>query len=37
MRARLAAIGGSLDIKSDKGGTRLVATAPLRAPGEVVS
>lgn len=31
MRARLAAIGGSLDIKSDKRGTRLVATAPLEA------
>lgn len=29
MRARLAAIGGGLDIKSDKSGTRLVATAPL--------
>ena len=31
MRARLAAIGGALDIKSDKNGTRLVATAPLEA------
>ena len=31
MRARLAAIGGALDIKSDKRGTRLVATAPLEA------
>ena len=29
MRARLAAIGGALDIKSDKAGTRLTATAPL--------
>lgn len=29
MRARLAAIGGALDIKSDKAGTRLIATAPL--------
>jgi two-component system sensor histidine kinase DesK len=29
MRARLAAIGGALDIKSDKSGTRLTATAPL--------
>ena len=29
MRARLAAIGGALEIKSDKSGTRLVATAPL--------
>ena len=37
MRARLSAIGGTLDIKSDKAGTRLVATAPLRAPGEIVS
>jgi two-component system sensor histidine kinase DesK len=37
MRARLAAIGGTLDVKSDKAGTRLVATAPLRAPGEDVS
>ena len=31
MRARLAAIGGALDIKSDKTGTRLTATAPLEA------
>lgn len=31
MRARLAAIGGGLKIKSDKQGTRLVATAPLEA------
>lgn len=31
MRARLAAIGGSLKIKSDKRGARLVATAPLEA------
>lgn len=31
MRARLAAIGGGLTIKSDKQGTRLVATAPLEA------
>jgi two-component system sensor histidine kinase DesK len=31
MRARLAAIGGALDIKSDKNGTRLTATAPLEA------
>lgn len=31
MRARLAAIGGGLDIKSDKSGTRLTATAPLEA------
>ncbi len=31
MRARLAAIGGALDIKSDKNGTRLVATAPLES------
>ncbi len=37
MRARLAAIGGTLDVKSDKAGTRLVATAPLRAQGEGVS
>jgi two-component system sensor histidine kinase DesK len=29
MRTRLAAIGGDLDIVSDKRGTRLVATAPL--------
>jgi two-component system sensor histidine kinase DesK len=29
MRARLAAIGGALEIKSDKTGARLVATAPL--------
>jgi len=29
MRARLAAIGGALDIKSGKTETRLVATAPL--------
>jgi len=35
MRARLAAIGGALDIKSDKNGTRLTATAPLKhIPGE---
>lgn len=31
MRARLAAIGGALVIKSDKSGTRLTATAPLEA------
>lgn len=31
MRARLAAIGGDLDIVSDKSGTRLVATAPVEA------
>lgn len=31
MRARLAAIGGGLKIKSDKQGTRLVASAPLEA------
>ncbi|WP_297508387.1 sensor histidine kinase [uncultured Caulobacter sp.] len=31
MRARLAAIGGALKIQSDKGGTRLVAAAPLEA------
>jgi two-component system sensor histidine kinase DesK len=31
MRARLAAVGGALDIKSDKSGTRLTATAPLEA------
>lgn len=31
MRARLAAIGGSLKIKSDKRGASLVATAPLEA------
>ncbi|MFY8142843.1 MAG: sensor histidine kinase, partial [Caulobacter sp.] len=37
MRARLAAIGGALNVKSDKAGTRLVATAPLRAQGEGVS
>ncbi|HJV41836.1 sensor histidine kinase [Caulobacter sp.] len=37
MRARLAAIGGALDIKSDKRGTRLIATAPLAAFGETVS
>ena len=37
MRSRLAAIGGTLDVKSDKAGTRLVATAPLRAQGEGVS
>ena len=30
MRARLAAIGGALDINSDRSGTRLVATAPLQ-------
>lgn len=36
MRARLAAIGGALDIKSDKAGTRLTATAPLSgASGEI--
>jgi two-component system sensor histidine kinase DesK len=36
MRARLAAIGGALDIKSDKSGTRLTATAPLSgASGEI--
>ncbi len=29
MRARLAAIGGALQVKSDKDGARLVATAPL--------
>lgn len=38
MRTRLSAIGGGLDIKSDRRGTRLVATAPLEsAPGESVS
>jgi two-component system sensor histidine kinase DesK len=37
MRARLAAIGGALEIKSDKAGARLVATAPLNAPGETAS
>lgn len=38
MRARLAAIGGALDIKSDKNGTRLTATAPFQnALGEAVS
>ncbi len=38
MRARLAAIGGALDIRSGKTGTRLVATAPLsNAIGETVS
>lgn len=37
MRARLAAIGGALDVKSDKRGTRLVATAPLSALGEIAS
>lgn len=38
MRARLAAIGGALDIRSGKTGTRLVATAPLSsANGETVS
>lgn len=31
MRARLAAIGGGLTIRSDRQGTRLVATAPLEA------
>ena len=31
MRARLAAIGGALDVKSDKAGTRLTATAPLES------
>lgn len=31
MRARLAAIGGDLDIVSDKSGTRLVAIAPVEA------
>jgi two-component system sensor histidine kinase DesK len=31
MRARLAAIGGGLEIQSDKRGSRLVATAPLQA------
>jgi len=31
MRARLSAIGGDLDIVSDKGGTRLVAVAPVEA------
>lgn len=34
MRARLAAIGGALDIKSDKNGTRLTATAPLEGAFE---
>jgi two-component system sensor histidine kinase DesK len=29
MRTRLSAIGGDLDIVSDKSGTRLVATAPV--------
>ena len=37
MRSRLTAIGGSLDIKSDKAGTRLVATAPLSEASEAVS
>ena len=37
MRARLTAIGGTLELKSDKAGTRLVAKAPLRAQGEGVS
>lgn len=37
MRSRLTAIGGTLEVKSDKAGTRLVATAPLRAQGEGVS
>ena len=38
MRARLAAIGGALDIRSGKTGTRLVATAPLSsANGETAS
>ena len=38
MRVRLAAIGGELNIKSDKRGTRLVATAPLMgALGEATS
>lgn len=31
MRTRLSAIGGDLDIVSDKNGTRLVATAPVEA------
>ena len=31
MRTRLSAIGGDLDIVSDKSGTRLVATAPVEA------
>ncbi|MET3666048.1 sensor histidine kinase [Caulobacter sp. 1776] len=38
MRARLSAIGGALHVKSDRRGTRLVATAPLQnALGEAVS
>lgn len=38
MRARLAAIGGALHVKSDKTGTRLTATAPLKsALGEAAS
>ena len=38
MRARLSAIGGGLDIKSDRRGTRLVATAPLESVlGEAVT
>jgi two-component system, NarL family, sensor histidine kinase DesK len=38
MRARLAAIGGALVIKSDRSGTRLTATAPLKnTPGEAIS
>lgn len=32
MRTRLSAIGGDLDIVSDKSGTRLVATAPVETP-----
>jgi two-component system sensor histidine kinase DesK len=31
MRARLAAIGGGLEITSDPGGTRLLASAPVQA------
>jgi two-component system sensor histidine kinase DesK len=38
MRTRLSAIGGGLEIKSDRQGTRLVATAPLEsALGEAAS
>ncbi|WP_223395861.1 sensor histidine kinase [Caulobacter segnis] len=37
MRTRLSAIGGDLDIVSDRSGTRLVAIAPIGAPGESAS
>lgn len=37
MRTRLSAIGGDLDIVSDKSGTRLVASAPVSALGETAS